>query len=222
MKKVLKILEFDKILEKMQEYTQSEYVKKRILRLEPFKSMDDVRQAQKETTEAMSTLLKLGNIPVNLAVSDVRGSVKRAEQGGVLSPKELMDISRVLYVARRTKAYLSETSEECTILHDMENRLLTAKALEDKINSSVISEEEIADDASQELSAIRRKMKNLNGKMYTFAAVMGMLSGLSFSKAFYHKGKIDGMRRAETIMYKSLLEALFESEMKKAEAKESD
>lgn len=65
-------------------------------------------------------------------------------------------------------------------------------------------------------------MKNLNGKMYTFAAVMGMLSGLSFSKAFYHKGKIDGMRRAETIMYKSLLEALFESEMKKAEVKESD
>ena len=165
MKKVLKILVFDKILEKMQEYKQSEYVKKRILRLEPFKSMDDVRQAQKETTEAMSTLLKLGNIPVNLAVSDVRGSVKRAEQGGVLSPKELMDISRVLYVARRTKAYLSETSEECTILHDMENRLLTAKALEDKINSSVISEEEIADDASQELSAIRRKMKNLNGKI---------------------------------------------------------
>lgn len=165
MKKVLKILEFDKILEKMQDYTQSEAVKKRIMKLEPYEDMDSVRRAQKETTEAMSTLLKLGNIPVNLSVTDVRGSVKRGEQGGVLTPRELMDISRVLYVARRTKAYLQEVSDECTILGEIEEKLLTAKALEDKINSAIISEEEIADDASSELSTIRRKMKQLNGKI---------------------------------------------------------
>ena len=165
MKKVLKILEFDKILEKMQDYTQSESVKKRIMKLEPYSDMDSVCRAQKETTEAMSTLLKLGNIPVNLSVTDVRGSVKRGEQGGVLTPRELMDISRVLYVARRTKAYLQEISDECTVLGELQERLLTAKALEDKINSAIISEEEIADDASSELSTIRRKMKNLNGKI---------------------------------------------------------
>lgn len=165
MKKVLKILEFDKILEKMQDYTQSEYVKKRIIKLEPYEDMDSVCRAQKETTEAMATLLKLGNIPVNLSVTDVRGSVKRGEQGGVLTPREFIDISRVLYVARRTKAYLQETSDECTVLKELQERLLTAKSLEDKINSAVVSEEEIADDASQELSTIRRKMKNLNGKI---------------------------------------------------------
>ncbi len=165
MKKVLKILEFDKILEKMQDYTQSEVVKKRIMKLEPYENMDSVCRAQKETTEAMATLLKLGNIPVNLSVTDVRGSVKRGEQGGVLTPRELMDISRVLYVARRTKAYLQEVSNECIVLSEYQERLLTAKALEDKINSAIISEEEIADDASAELNTIRRKMKQLNGKI---------------------------------------------------------
>ena len=57
MKKVLKILEFDKILEKLQGYTESEPVKKRISKLEPFFDLEKVRVAQKETTEAMSTLL---------------------------------------------------------------------------------------------------------------------------------------------------------------------
>ena len=165
MKKVLKILEFDKILERLQGYTESEAVKKRIYRLEPFSEKADAERAQKETTEAMSTLLKLGSPPVNLAVADSRGSAKRAEQGGTLTVRELMDISRLLYVARRMKSYLGETSEECAVLRDISERLLTAKALEDKINAAIISEEEIADDASAELSAIRRRMKNLNGKI---------------------------------------------------------
>ena len=106
MKKVLKILEFDKILERLQGYTESEAVKKRIYRLEPFSEKADAERAQKETTEAMSTLLKLGSPPVNLAVADSRGSAKRAEQGGTLTARELMDISRLLYVARRMKSYL--------------------------------------------------------------------------------------------------------------------
>lgn len=165
MKKVLKILEFDKILERLQSYTQSEPVKKRIYRLEPYTTVKEAAAAQKETTEAMSTLLKLGAPPVNMSVSDVRGSVKRAEQGGVLAIRELMEISRVLYEARRLKAYLEEASEECALLRDMGRQLLTAKALEDRINGAVISEEELADDASAELSAIRRRMKNLNGKI---------------------------------------------------------
>lgn len=165
MKKVLKILEFDKILERMQGYTESEPVKKRIYRLEPYSTIEEVRAAQKETTEAMSTLLKLGSPPVNLSVADVRGSVKRAEQGGVLRPAELIAAARVLYVGRRMKSYLSECAEECTLLKDFEQMLLTARALEDKINGAVISEEEIADDASSELSSIRRRMKNLNAKI---------------------------------------------------------
>lgn len=165
MKKVLKILEFDKVLERMQNYTDSEYVKKRIYKLEPIADIEKVKEAQKETTEAMSTLLKLGNPPVNLSVADVRESVKRAEQGGVLMIRELMQISRLLNVSRRIKAYLSEVSDECVVLKSAESKILTAKALEDRINLSVASEESLADGASEELAQIRRKIKNLNGKI---------------------------------------------------------
>ena len=165
MKKVLKILEFDKILEHLASYTDSESVKKRIYKLEPLSDIDKVRILQKETTEAMSTLLKLGNPPVNLSVIDPRESVRRAEQGGILTTRELLAISRLLYVARRMKAYVSEASDECEILHGIESQILTAKVLEDRINEAVVSEEDIADDASAELSSLRRKVKNLNGKI---------------------------------------------------------
>ena len=89
-------------------------VKKRIEEIVPYTELEDARAAQKETTEAMSTLLKLGSPPVNLSVENVLGAVKRTERDGVLHTKELMNISRLLYVARRMKSYIDESAEECT------------------------------------------------------------------------------------------------------------
>lgn len=165
MKKVLKTLEFDKILDRLCTYTQSETVKKRILALEPHGTVKEAAAAQRETTEAVSALLKLGSPPVSLSVADVRGSARRAEQGGTLAIRELIDISRLLCAARRVRAYLEETAEECALLHDIGARLLAARSVEDRINSAILSEEELADDASAELSAIRRHMKSLNGRI---------------------------------------------------------
>lgn len=163
--KSFKILEFDKILDKLASFTESELVKNRIKNLKPEEDLDKARHSLLETTEAQVTTLKLGGPPVNLSLCDVTAPVKRAEQSGVLNYSELLSISRTLYVARRMKSYLAEASEECVILHGIEKSLLTAKTLEDKINRSIISDEEMADDASAELSAIRRKIKNLNSKI---------------------------------------------------------
>lgn len=163
--KAFKTLEFNKILERLSSYTDSETVKKRILEITPFDKLEDAKNAQRETTEAVITSLKLGAPPVNLSVSEVVGSIKRAEMEGSLHAKELTDISRVLYVARRMKAYLSEAAEECGRLHGIEESIITAKAVEDRINSCIISENEIADDASPELNTIRRKIRSLNGRI---------------------------------------------------------
>lgn len=163
--KAFKVIEFDKILERLSSYTESKDVKKRIEEIVPYTELEDARAAQKETTEAMSTLLKLGSPPVNLSVENVLGAVKRTERDGVLHTKELMNISRLLYVARRMKSYIDESAEECTILHGIEEAIITAKQLEDRINSCIVSENEIADDASPELNTIRRKIRNLNGKI---------------------------------------------------------
>lgn len=163
--KALKTLEFDKILERLASYTDSADVKQRILDIVPYTEIDEAKAAQKETTEAMSTLLKLGSPPVNLSVQNVLGAVKRTERDGILHTGELMEVSRLLYIARRMKSYIGESAEECGVLHDIEDSIITAKQLEDKINSCIVSENEIADDASPELNTIRRKIRNLNGKI---------------------------------------------------------
>ena len=102
--KTYKILEFDKILERLSAYTESDFVKKKIDAIVPYTNIDDAKRSQKETTEATITMLKLGVPPVSLSVNDVTGSVKRTEVNGVLQTKELLDISRLLYVSRRIKA----------------------------------------------------------------------------------------------------------------------
>lgn len=165
MNKALKVLEFDKILETLASYTESADVKKRIREITPTTDIDEAKKRQRETTEGTSVILKLGAPPVNMSVENILGAVKRTERGGVMSSGELMAASRLLYVARRLKSYLGEASEDCKVLHEIEENIITAKQLEDKINSCVISENEIADDASPELNTIRRKIKNLNGKI---------------------------------------------------------
>ncbi len=164
-KSVFKTLEFDKILDRLASFTESEAVRKRIFALTPFASLSDAQNAQKETSEAVNTCFKLGNPPVNFSVRDITGAVKRSEIGGMLSPLDLLSVSRVLYVARRIKSYLSDAGEEAVILHGLADGIITAKHLEDSINSAILSETEIADDASSDLSAIRRKMKTLNAKI---------------------------------------------------------
>lgn len=164
MKRVFRIVEFDKILDKLSSYTESEQVIEKINKMDML-SFDEAKQAQRETSEAVMAMLRQGNPPVNLSVKDVRASIKRTQIGAVLNQRELMDISRVLYVARRMKSYLNDTGSDLEIIQGLCSQLTAVKSLEDRINSIVISETEIADDASPALSALRRKQKNLNAKI---------------------------------------------------------
>ena len=164
-KSVFKTLEFDKILDKLSSFTESEAVKKQILALSPFDSLSEAQNAQRETSEAVNTSLKLGNPPVNFSVRDITGAVKRSEIGGLLNPADLIAVSRLLYVARRIKSYLSDAGDDAEILHGLGDSIITAKPLEESINSKILSETEIADDASADLSQIRRKIKTLNAKI---------------------------------------------------------
>ncbi len=162
--KTIRALEYDALLKKLTAYTDNDAVKKIIAELTPATNLDDAQELQKQTTEAVSCVLKFGGPPVNLAVSDASASVKRAEMGGCLNCGELLRASRLLYVARRMKSYLSDfTSGE--VLKEAQEALITAKAVEDRINSAILPDEQIADDASPELSAIRRRITAMNGKI---------------------------------------------------------
>ncbi len=162
MKNAFKVLEFDKILNKLASYTTSEGVKSEILNLKPYKELSRAILAQRETTQAILAMLRQGTPPVSLSVANISGSVKRADIGGVLSPKDLLEISRVLYVSRKMKSYLADIGDDLELLKDVQALLITHKTEEEKINTAILSETEIADNASSNLSAIRRKKKNLN------------------------------------------------------------
>lgn len=165
MNKSYKTLEFDKILNKLADYTASESVKDKILHLEPFGDIEKAKNAQKETSEAVSALLRRGTPPVSLSLKNILGAVKRADIGGVLSPKDLLEISRVLYVSGRMRTYLDDCGEDLPIISAIGKSLISHKREEDKINSAILSENEIADSASAALSSIRRKTKALNANI---------------------------------------------------------
>lgn len=165
MNKSYKTLEFDKILNKLADYTESESVRDKILHLEPLGDIDKAKNAQKETSEAVSALLRRGTPPVTLSLKNILGAVKRADIGGVLSPKDLLEISRVLYVSGRMRTYLDDCGEDLSIISAIGKALISHKREEDKINSAILSENEIADSASAALSSIRRKTKALNANI---------------------------------------------------------
>lgn len=164
-KKALHILEFDKILNKLAEYTGNDAVKQRILNLMPATALDEAKAMQQQTSEAVALILRYGE-PQNMTVPHVVSSLRRCAMGAVLSPKELLDVARVLNIARGVKRYLgSADAEEFPVLGALEQSLTAVKPLEEQLYMCILSEEEIADGASGELSSIRRKMRNMQGKI---------------------------------------------------------
>ena len=163
--KALSILEFDKILNTLAQFTSNEAVRQEILALTPSRDLQTAKLLQKETTEAQTYLLKYG-YPQSLFVPPVINSIRRSEVGGILSPRELLDIAAVLFAARTSKNYLSSAdSENQSILFGIAGSLISIKTFEEQIKMCILSEDEIADGASGELLSVRRKMRGIQSKI---------------------------------------------------------
>ena len=150
-------LELDQVLEQLAACAGSSEGKLRCTQLRPVSDIEDVQALLEETTAASGLCTKKGN-PSFLDVKDVSASLERADRGGSLQPKELLSIAGVLRSARTIKAYISE-DEEKTVLTPLFNALTPNKYLEDRIFGAILSEEEIADNASPALADIRRHMR---------------------------------------------------------------
>ena len=95
---------------------------------------------------------------------DPVAALERAERGGSLQPKELLSIAGVLRCARNIKSYQAEDEKE-TVLDPLFRGLTPNKYLEDRIFGAILSEEEIADNASPALADIRRHMRIQSAKI---------------------------------------------------------
>lgn len=160
-KRTLRILEFDKIVDKLSALCASVLGRELAEELEPQTEYGKVQRMLKETSDAESFIIRRGSPPMG-GIHDIRPVLKRVEMGSVLGPGELLAVADTLRTARSLKNYSSSavTEEGENIAGELINSLETAKRIEDKINLAIVSEEELADNASTTLSNIRRQIKD--------------------------------------------------------------
>ena len=156
--KSLHTLELDRVLELLAESCVSDEGKDRARNLIPATDADEVRALLQETSDACH-LVEIKGTPSMRDVKDVKASLLRADRGGTLSTLELLRIAGVLRAARTVKAYGEGDGDDTGSLARYFWALTPNKYLEDRIFGAIVSEEEIADNASPELSDIRRHMR---------------------------------------------------------------
>ena len=165
--KVLHTLEYNKILDQLTEYAFSADAKSRCQKLRPITDRAQIEQLQQQTSDALSRLFKYGSLSFS-GVTDIRDSLKRLEIGGALSAIELLRVCSLLESAKRAKACARSQDD-----NDQPDDSLTSlfagieplTPLYDEIRRCILSEDEIADDASSTLHSIRRSMRGMNDKI---------------------------------------------------------
>lgn len=156
--KSLLTLELPAVMEMLSHEAVSEAAKAQTAELSPAYDPAEVRRRQEETSAAKAMMTVRQN-PSFSGVKDVRPSLSRADLGGTLNTRELMDIARVLQCARLVRGYIADDSVGKTCIDSLFYALRANKFLEEKINTSIVGEEEIADSASPELATLRRQMR---------------------------------------------------------------
>lgn len=161
LKRASKTLEFDKVLVELKKLASASITSEYIDQVEISTQYEVVKNRLNETNEALKLIIAKGE-PQLFGIVDIRSIIKRTEIGGALTAGGLLQVSDFLRVSRGLKTYLKKDSynsdEEVKLeyIDKLIEDLYTDKRLEDEINSKIISEEEIADDASRELLRIRR------------------------------------------------------------------
>ena len=174
--KVLKTLEYHKVIEKLTDKADSEPGKKRCRELLPSTDLGEIRKNQQETKDALTRLFQSGSTSFGNN-RDLGFSIKSLEIGSTLSASELLKIAAMLDNVNRIKAYGKKEREDAPSdsLDTYFEQLTPLTQLAAEINRCILSEEEIADDASPKLKSIRRAKINTNEKIHS--QLTSMLNG---------------------------------------------
>jgi len=160
--KSIATLELPRVLEQLAACASTQEGKERCLSLRPMTDPDDVQRAQEETSAAVEMLIKRGS-PGFSGVKPVGASLHRADMGGSLNTRELLEVAAVLRCARTVQDY--GAGEEKTPISHLFRALTPNRFLEETITNSIIGEDELADSASSELASIRRHIRATEAKV---------------------------------------------------------
>ncbi len=166
-KKVLNTLEYNKITEQLAAHASSDWAKEHCIHLKPMTDLAKIEQAQAETSAALSRIYRKGSISFS-GIYKIGMSLKRLEVGGVISIEELLHVASLLDVAKRTKTYGRNDRENipADTLDAMFQAIEPLTPLCEEIRRCIISEDEIADDASSQLKSIRRSIQGMSGRIH--------------------------------------------------------
>ena len=156
--KSIRTLELPAVLEMLSAKAVSEAAREKSRHIMPATERQEVLRLLDETDAAKERLGLYGS-PSFSGVKDVSEPLARADRGGMLNTRELLNIAGLLTAARRVYEYGEERKGEATAIDRFFSALHTNKYLEDRIHGAILDEETIADTASAELTDIRRKMR---------------------------------------------------------------
>ena len=159
-----KSLELDKVLKMLADHASCEDAKQLALELKPESNLDAAQALMNQTRDAHMLLARFGG-PSFGGLTNVNNALFRADAGSTLSLRELLDVAAVLRTIRAIVQWRSTNEGVETVLDIYFSALVPNKFLEDMITSAIISEEEIADNASPLLADIRRKIRTQESKV---------------------------------------------------------
>ena len=172
--KALKTLEYNKITDRLASHASSDPGIKLCRELQPMMDMDEINSALKQTSDAVSRIFRHGSISF-AGLKDIRPLTKALEVGSALGMSELLDICSLLKVAAGARRYGVSEDEAADSLSGLFNVIYDIADVRREIERCILSEDEIADDASAELKNIRRQMRICTERIRT--ELNSMLNG---------------------------------------------
>lgn len=165
MDKALKVLEYDKIIEMLLDLTQGELARDLVEKIEPSNDIDDIKRMQEETSEAYRVLARYGDIDYT-AATHIKHLVSKASLGSMLFIEDLYDIMQNIFLVSSIKRYLKTAIDDENLklkhLKRLNDSLASLDELKKKLSTTIVSRDEIADNASSTLRNIRRSKKLKN------------------------------------------------------------
>ncbi|TQK73802.1 DNA mismatch repair protein MutS2 [Brevibacillus sp. AG162] len=164
--RVLKTLEYDKIVALLIDKASCTYGKEKAAELIPFLRLDEVITAQQGTEQAATVLRLKGSVPLG-GIRDIRGPVQRARLNAMLAPMELLDIASTVMAGRRLKTFLLDMCEdhELPLLQQQAERIEGLRELETEIRRCIDENGDILDSASLELRQVRQEIRQLESRI---------------------------------------------------------
>ena len=177
--KSIRTLELPAVLKMLADQASSAEAREKALAIVPQTDVDEVKHLQDET-DAARDMIGLRGSPAFDRIKPVAESLYRADRGGALNTRELLDIAGLLRCARRVKDYFNEDNGRETAIDHLFRSLRGNRFLEERITTAILEEDVIADNASAELADIRRHKRNAASKGRSI--LQKIVSSQSYSK----------------------------------------